>query len=130
MADLLVADTDLIIDFLRGRGAGAPLVREWLQARRLRLTSITAYELGSGLDFDDRQEEILGLLDGRTLHLDVASALAAGRVRRRLKAAGLEIGTPDLLQAGICLRHGLPFATRNRRRFDRVPGLTLVPLET
>lgn len=129
MADLVVVDTDLIIDFLRGRGTGVALVREWLRARRLRLTAVTAYELRSGLDFDQRREGILSLLDGRTLPLDVASALAAGQIRSRLRTAGLEIGTPDHLQAGICIRHGLPLATRNRRHFERVQGLELVPLQ-
>jgi tRNA(fMet)-specific endonuclease VapC len=35
------------------------------------------------------------------------------------------IDVKDALQAGICLRFGLPFATRNLRHFDRVPGLQL-----
>ncbi|MGH3755365.1 MAG: hypothetical protein ACRDRP_22255 [Pseudonocardiaceae bacterium] len=34
MASLVVADTDLVIDFLRGRGAGARLTRELIVERR------------------------------------------------------------------------------------------------
>ena len=128
MADPLVVDTDLVIDFLRGRGDGATAMRGWLREGRVRLTAVTAYELRAGLDFDRRRDVILTLLTGRTLPLDAASALAAGRVRRQLEGTGLGIGTPDQLQAGICLRHGLALATRNRRHFERIEGLQLAEL--
>jgi tRNA(fMet)-specific endonuclease VapC len=34
----------------------------------------------------------------------------------------------DALQAGTCLRHELPFATRNRQHFERIPELELIDL--
>lgn len=125
MEEPLVVDTDLVIDFLRGRGSGVAAVRRWLREGRVRLTAVTAYELRAGLDFERRHATIMALLDGRTLALDAASALAAGRVRQRLEAEGVGIGTPDQLQAGICMRHGFALATRNRRHFERVDGLRL-----
>lgn len=129
MANLVVADTDLIIDFLRGRGPGARLTRELLVDRRLRLTAVTGFELRVGADFLDRREQILRLFRSRTVALDLASALRAGEVAAELNRAGSAIGFADCLQAGICLRHDLPLATRNRKHFDRVRGLQLVDVD-
>lgn len=125
MAGLVVVDSDLLIDFLRGRGVGVALVRELIADRRLRVTAVTAFELAVGSDFHPRRNEILRLLRSRTLPLDTGGALRAAEVASALRGSGNDIGFADCLQAGICLRWELPFATRNRRHFDRVPGLRL-----
>jgi tRNA(fMet)-specific endonuclease VapC len=126
VADLVVADTDLLIDFLRGKGPGAPLVRELIVDHRLRVTAITAFELRVGAAFLERRDDILRLVQSRTFPLDPGSALRAGEVAATLRAAGQDIGMADFLQAGICLKFDLPFATRNRRHFTRVEGLRLL----
>lgn len=128
MAESLIADTDVVIDYLRGAGQAAAMER-WLTQRRVRFTAVTAFELRSGSDFDRRREAILTLLRRRTLPLDGRSALKAGEVMRALSLLGVAIGVPDTLQAGICLRYNLPFATRNARHFERVPGLRLASFD-
>jgi tRNA(fMet)-specific endonuclease VapC len=59
------------------------------------------------------------------LPLDVSSARRAGDLRRKLEQAGITIGMADLLMAGIALEHGAILITRNRRHYQRVPGLRL-----
>jgi tRNA(fMet)-specific endonuclease VapC len=126
MAGLVVVDTDLVIDFLRGKGPGATLVRELIAGHRLRVTAITAFELRVGADFLARRDDILRLARSRTFPLDSASALRAGDVAASLRGAGQDIGLADCLQAGICMNLDLPLATRNRKHFDRVAGLRLL----
>jgi tRNA(fMet)-specific endonuclease VapC len=126
LAGLVVVDTDLVIDFLRGAGDGVPLVRELIGDGRFRVTAITAFELRLGADFLPRREEIMRMLRARTVPLDLPSALRAGEVFSTLKSAGTGIGMADCMLAGICLRHDLPLATRNSRHFERVEGLQLV----
>lgn len=128
MAGLVVVDTDLVIDFLRGNGPGTSLVRELIAGRRLRITAITAFELRVGADFLARRDDILRLARSRTFPLDPGSALRAGEVAASLRSAGQDIGMADCLQASICLKADLPFATRNRRHFDRIAGLRLVDI--
>jgi tRNA(fMet)-specific endonuclease VapC len=125
VAGLVVADTDLLIDFLRGKGPGAPVVRELIVGHRLRVTAITAFELRVGSDFLTRRDDILRLVQSRTFPLDPGSALRAGEVAATLRANGQDIGMADCLQAGICLKYDLPFATRNRKHFNRIAGLRL-----
>ena len=130
MAGLVVVDTDLVIDFLRGRGPGAPLVRELIVSHRFRVTAITAFELHLGADFLARRDDILRVVRSRTFPLDAASALRGGEVAATLRGAGQDIGLADCLQAGICLNFDLPFATRNRKHFNRVEGLRLLDVAT
>ncbi|MGB9252411.1 MAG: type II toxin-antitoxin system VapC family toxin [Mycobacterium sp.] len=125
MASLVVVDTDLIIDFLRGKGVGARLVRDLIAGHRLRVTAITAFELRVGADFLARRDDILRLVHSRTFPLDSRSALRAGELAATLRGAGQDIGLADCLQAGICMNFDLPFATRNRKHFNRVEGLQL-----
>ena len=91
---------------------------------------MTGFELRVGTDFVTRRDEILRLFRSRTLPLDLASALRGGEVAAALRALGQGIGFADSLQAGICLRHDLPLATRNRKHFDRIPGLPLAEIDT
>ena len=122
---LVIADTDLIIDFLRGADPGATQVAGWIEDRRLRVTAVTAFELRLGTDFLGRQNEIEALLQRRALPLDALGALHAGRIFVALRAEGRGIDVKDALQAGVCLRFQLPLATRNIRHFGRVPDLEL-----
>lgn len=128
MAGLVAVDTDLVIDFLRGKGDGVAIVRTLLAEHRLRLTAITGFELRVGTDFLARRADILRLLRSRTVPLDGRAALRGGEVAAELRDRGEAIGFADCLQAGICLRHDLPLATRNRRHFERVAELRLVEL--
>ena len=121
----VVADTDLVIDFLRGTGDGAPRVRALVKEGRLRLTAVTAFELRVGTGFLRQADRLSALLARRTLPLDTVAAIRAGEVFAHLRAEGADIGVKDALQAGVCLRFDLPLATRNVRHFDRVGGLRL-----
>ena len=125
---LVVVDTDIVIDFLRGRGGGALLVAQLISERRLRTAAITAFELRLGTDFLKRRHDIMRLLRSRTLAFDTKAAMRAGAVHSVLKRSGEPIGYRDTLIAGTCLRFGLPLATRNTAHFGRINGLDLEPL--
>ena len=129
----VVVDTDLVIDFLRGKGAGSVLIPQLLAHGSFALSAVTAFELRVGADFIARGETIAPLLRRPPIAFDVASALAGGQVAAELTAAeltaaGLPIGMADCMQAGICLRYDLPLATRNRKHFERISGLRLLDL--
>ena len=126
----LVADTDLVVDFLRGRGEGARLLPSWIRARRLRLSAVTLFELRSGQDWDRRGVGIEALFLQGPLAFDRPAALHAGAIEAGLRAEGAAIGVADVQQAGICLALNLPLATRNQAHFARVDGLQLIDLST
>jgi predicted nucleic acid-binding protein len=126
---MIVADTDVLIDFLEGRGAAARIALE-LERGQLRSTTVTRFELRAGARTARQQRLVDELLAAvPCLPLDEPSADAAAEVRRALEQGGEPIGMADSLIAGIVLAHQGLLLTRNHRHFARVPGLALGRLE-
>ena len=121
---MIVADTDVLIDALRGKEPSLGTVRGLIEGAGLATTTVTAFELLAGARTVREREEVDGLLGGMTmLPLDLDSARRAAEVHRALRAAGVAIGAADRLIAGIALAHGGALLTRNVREFGRVSGL-------
>lgn len=123
---MIVADTDVLIDFLTGHGAGADRVARELEQGLLATTAVNRFELLAGTRSTRQQKIVHQLLTALlTLPLDQDAADDAAEVRRTLESAGLAIGMGDSLIAGIVRHHDGVLLTWNRRHFDRVKGLKL-----
>jgi tRNA(fMet)-specific endonuclease VapC len=128
---MIVADTDVLIDFLAGKGAGADAIARELGAGDLHTTAITRFELLSGVRTRRQESSVAQLLAAvPALPVDTEAADSAAEVRRQLEARGEGIGMADSLIAGTVMRHGGKLLTRNTRHFSRVAGLELVGLES
>lgn len=129
---MIVLDTDVAIDFLRGESYAVDAVTSWIHSgERLATTSINAGELFRGARGSDRGAEalvdvaqLLGLLD--ELPYDAVAARRFGEVMAALDKAGRRMPASDGMIAAVALVNGGRFATRNGKRFARVPGLELV----
>jgi len=125
---MFVADTDVLIDFLRG-GGEAGRIRIELKAGGLFTTAVTAFELCAGAGSPAQSATVETLLAALTiLPLDLAAARRAAGIQRDLARKGEKIGMADSLIGGICLERDAILLTRNRRHYKRVPGLRLDPL--
>ncbi len=129
---MVVADTGVLIDALeRGRASATEHVSRLLRQGELATTAVTLYELTAGPRTTVAQLELLQAALDPVVVLPVtrgAADVAAG-ANRYLARRGEAIAVPDTLIAGVCIAHGLPLLTRNRKHFGRVPGLDLVPVE-
>lgn len=107
----ILLDTDVLIDHIRGRHS--------LDMDDTAISVITRTELFAG---NERQEVAVDALleDCEEMDVDPQIARRAGQIKRH---TGLQIA--DALIAATALKHRLPLMTRNRRHFERVPGLTL-----
>jgi tRNA(fMet)-specific endonuclease VapC len=122
---MIVADTDVLVDFLRG-GDAADRVELELSTGSLRTTAVAAFELWQGARTARAEQDVKTLLDAlEILPLDARAAEIAGGVRRLLLGRGADIGVADSLVAGICLKQDATLLTRNREHFARVEGLRL-----
>lgn len=123
---MIIADTDVLIDYLRGEG---PLVDRvaFELGHGLATTVISAFELWAGAVGSTRRERAVETLLGALtiLPLDAEDARRAAALRRSLETADRAIGMADSLIAGICVRHRAVLITRNRTHFERVPDLRL-----
>jgi tRNA(fMet)-specific endonuclease VapC len=122
---MMIADTDVLIDYLAGKGE-ADEVERMLARGALRTTVISRFELLSGAKNPKQLARLVQLLEAvPSLGLDDTAADAASEIRRSLERAGHPIGMADSLIAGIVTSNGGTLLTRNRRHFERVPGISL-----
>lgn len=122
---MIVADTDVLIEFLRGRDPFAERVAVEIR-RGLATTAVTAFELLAGAHTTRQNRAVTDLLDGLTvLALDTPAAASAAQVRRALEKSGVGIGMADSLIAGVCLSCEAALLTGNVKHFSRVPELAL-----
>jgi len=124
---MILADTDVLIDYLAGVQPVADQILRHVETERLKTTAVSCFELLSGARQGKRGDAIRKLVSALdVLPLDRASAERAAWLRRELERIGQTIGMGDSLIAGIALANDLPLFTRNRKHFDRVPHLKLV----
>lgn len=123
---MIVVDSDVLIDALRGRRDAARRLDLELDTGALATTSVSAFELRSGARSRATARKVDTLLAALTiLPFDEEAAERAAEVRRTLESQGEGIGMADYLIAGVCRSRSGLLLTRNRDHFRRVPGLNL-----
>jgi tRNA(fMet)-specific endonuclease VapC len=120
-----VLDSDVLIDYLRGKDPGRELVRSLIQGTGYRVTAVTAFELALGRSYRENPRPVHALLAAPLLTLSRRAALRGGELLSELRRAGAAIDVRDAMQAGICLETGTTLVTRNGSHLDRVPGLRI-----
>lgn len=122
---MIVADSDVLIDFLRGGGQAERVALE-LKTGGLATTAVSAFELWAGAKSSKQSSAVAALLRAvNILPLTAASAKTAADVRRSLENKKATIGMADSLIAGIVIEQGGTLLTRNTKHFERVEGLRL-----
>jgi tRNA(fMet)-specific endonuclease VapC len=123
---VIVADTDVLIDFLQGKAPADAHVGRELERGRLATTTVNRFELLAGARSARQRRLIQQLLAALPcLPLDSEAADRAAEVRRSLERSGSGIGMGDSLIAGIVLARKGILLTRNVRHFARIPALSL-----
>ncbi|MEK9149918.1 MAG: type II toxin-antitoxin system VapC family toxin [Candidatus Desantisbacteria bacterium] len=124
-------DTDLIVEYLRGRKPLADKVELALIRYECCLTSITAYELYLGQERMKKKQNLDSLMEHfRILPFDLDSAKMVAKIQSELRKKGEEIGLPDTLIAGICMINKIPLLTNNYGHYSRITNLNLVVLDS
>jgi predicted nucleic acid-binding protein len=127
---VIIADTDVLIDYLAGAQPAADQVKAYAESDGLQTSAVTCFELLSGARDGKRGDRVRRLMAAiPVLPLDRAAATSAAIVRQRLGRSGASIGMADSLIAGIALVNNLPLLTRNRKHFEHVEGLSLIPAD-
>jgi tRNA(fMet)-specific endonuclease VapC len=128
---MIIADTDVLIDFLRGKQPAADRVAIELETRSFGTTAVSAFELRSGARSERQRAAITVLLEAMTiLALGSHEAELAANLRIELESRGEGIGMADYLIAGTCLSRKAMLLTKNRKHFGRVTGLSLATLQS
>ncbi|MFQ6074603.1 MAG: type II toxin-antitoxin system VapC family toxin [Candidatus Bathyarchaeia archaeon] len=127
----ICADTDIIVDYLRGREPGRTAYRMWRGRVEVFLTTISAFELLMGAQLSsrraERMTEVMSLLEQHpVLTFDTDGAEEAAKKGSELRKIGATIEIRDLFNGAICLSKGLPILTKNKAHYERIIGLTVI----
>lgn len=127
MAPLVIADTDVVIDFFTDTPPFSQVLTGLLEEGRLAITAITVFELYAGVTGAKRLKQLETFCESvPVFELDVLAAAHAAKIYTDLKSKGKSVGNQDILIAGICLANCLPLLTRNTAHFASVKGLDIV----
>jgi len=127
LAPLVIADTDVVIDFFTDTPPFSQVLTGLLEEGRLAITAITVFELYAGVTGAKRLKQLETFCESvPVLELDVLAAAHAAKIYTDLKSKGKSVGNQDILIAGICLANCLPLLTRKTAHFASVKGLDIV----
>ena len=123
-------DTDIIVDYLRGREPGKSAFNDWRRKADTFITSITAFELLLGANLSsrrtERMTEVESLLNQHNiLPFGRNEANKAAEKGAELKTKGVMIEIRDLFNASICLSEKIPILTSNKAHYERITELLI-----
>lgn len=128
---LYLVDSDWAISFLNGN-PGTVGRLEALRPEGIGISIISVAEIYEGMyghANSCRQEQPLQRFMSmvQTLYVNEAICRIFAQERRRLRSLGALIGDFDLLIAATAIHNGLTLLTNNRRHFERVQDLSIIP---
>lgn len=123
-------DTDIISYYFRNDVNVVNRVRDYLNEHsKLNISIITYYEILAGLEHKNAYKKIIefeGFTErNRIIVLTNQSAKFAAIKFGELKRKGIEIGTSDLLIAGIAIENDLQLITNNEKHFEPIEDLQI-----
>ena len=122
---MIIADSDVLIDFLRGQGQAKRVALE-LTTRSFGTTAITAFEIRAGAHSARQRKTVDMLLEAMTiLSFGSEEADLAANLRQQLDKEGKPIGMADYMIAATCITNDGILLTRNLKHFERIPELKL-----
>ncbi|MDY6770191.1 MAG: type II toxin-antitoxin system VapC family toxin [Candidatus Nanohaloarchaea archaeon] len=121
----MIVDTDVLGDFLRGRGDAVELVEHHRKEERAATTDINAFELYFGAYKSGQSDRNVAGLKGLLNRMPVLSTSedsmeVAGRMAAAQESAGERVGVKDVLIGSIAATESEPVLTWNTDEFDRL----------
>jgi len=123
--DGVIADTSVLIDFLKDTKPNADAVASLIATQRLYVTGIIMAELLQGVRSEKEEQYIGKLIDGiDAIELTNDLWLKAGRLSYSLRRKGISLPLTDIAIAAIALEHNLPIFTLDKH-FESIPGISI-----
>lgn len=130
----MIVDTDILIDYLRGKKRGTKLLDHYKKERSVETTGINVFELYHGAYSSENTTKQVSNLKGFLNRVQVHSTSEdsmemAGKIAAELDDKGEKIGAKDVLISGIALLENQHVLTYNTRHFKKVEELELLETE-
>jgi predicted nucleic acid-binding protein len=126
----LLIDTSILIDHLRKTQKDKTVFYQLASQYDYLISAVTDFEFSIGSTPQNRHftEELLARFP--VLSFDSACVKTASTIYRDLKAKNPLISLPDIFIAATAITHDLQLLTLNRKHFERVENLKLLPTAT
>lgn len=124
---VVMVDTSVLIDFFRKTDkSNSLLVSLVKQGFTFRISAITEYEIYSGANSDQKiyWEEMLNKTE--VIPFDKKVVVTAVNINNSLKKKRKQIDLADLFIAATAVSQNLPFATLNKKHFERIDVLSIL----
>lgn len=125
-------DTDILSFYMKGDESVKGKVEEYLfvgDFDQLTRSEITYYEIRAGLEHKQARKQVRLFedfaLNCKLIKLTKSSLDISANRYGKLKRKGIEIGTPDLLIAGIAIDNNLTLVTNNLKHYRPIEGLKI-----
>lgn len=130
----VILDTDILSEFLKGHNA-AVVERAARYARDhgvFSLTSITVFEIVSGLEAKGASSQLQAFLAWLRLNEEIVPVAedyrSAARIKARAGKQGDIVELPDCLIAAVAARLGRPVVTGNTKHFRSLQNTGIITL--
>ena len=113
----VLIDTDIAIDYLRGRGPAIELIAPLWAENGAYLSILSVYELYAGMR-NKEEADTENFINACIIEpVTLEAARTAGELHRKFRATGLTLTSIDCLIAATAALGGHELATRNRNHY-------------
>ena len=120
-------DTDIIIDYLRGRNENQEILPALIGKYEVYISPVSIYELYYGGYYSGKLkpvEDVLAMLI--PFDWTPEDSKKSAQIHVTLSKAGKTLNIKDILVAGPCLTRTIPLITRNILHFRKIKGLKVI----
>ncbi len=123
-------DTDILSYFLNGDGNVLRNAANYLESNfQLQFSEITYYEILAGLEYKNAEAQKrkfeLFTKECQLIKLSTESIRISAQVYGDLRRRGIQVGSADLLIAGIALSNNMQLVTNNEKHFSAIQNLRM-----
>lgn len=120
-------DTDIVIDYLRGRNKNQEILPELIAKHNVYISPVSIYELYYGGYYSGKVTPVDDVLAMITpFDWTAEDSRKAAQIHAALSKSGETLTIKDVFIAGLCLSRTVPLVTRNVSHFNKVRGLEVI----
>jgi len=125
---VICLDTSILIDFYRKTDKSKSVLFKLTETySSFVVSAVTEYELYLGNSEEQNVFWDKFFLQITVLPFDTKTAKKAVEIYKQLRKDNKLIEIPDILIAATALQNNVPIATLNKKHFERINGLQIVP---
>ena len=123
--DGVVADTSVLIDFLKGKEPISSKVEDLIKTNRIIVTGVVLAELLQGVKSKREEYRILVLSEAvEVVEIPTDLWIKAGQISSSLRKRGINLPITDVAIASVAIEYDLQIFTLDSH-FKKIPGVKL-----